>query len=61
MSRKEYEQAAALVASYPNRGDRCLLALAFARFFQADSPKFDRVRFENACDPTLATNRKVAP
>lgn len=53
MTRQHYERAAALVATYPTLENRVFLMLVFSRFFAADSPRFDRERFAEACNAVI--------
>ena len=50
MTRKHYEKAAEIVRQIPGV-QRTTTLDAFVEFFSDDNPRFDRVRFTDACFP----------
>ena len=58
ITKKYFEQAAAIIAECPDFS-RTVVAEAFIRLFQADNPRFDRERFLVACDLIVAPPKRT--
>ena len=57
MTRKHYQEAAAIIAAHTAALDgaaHAALVNAFGAFFAKDNPRFDRARFREACKPSPA-------
>lgn len=59
MTKKHFEAAAKIIAEHPDFS-RGVVAEAFATFFQADNPRFDKQRFLVACDLAVAPPKPTA-
>ena len=51
MTRKHYNIVAEAVSNITDMGERWRTANTLANNFEADNPRFDRVRFIDACRP----------
>lgn len=49
LTKKHFQTAAKIIADTEDGATRERLALAFARFFRAENPRFDEARFFQAC------------
>ena len=49
MTRKDYIKAAEIVKEEKIHNHREIMCLAFCLFFSKDNPRFDEIRFRQAC------------
>lgn len=49
MTKRHFQRAAEIISAVSDVQQRMLLADAFARFFAAENPRFDRERFLAVC------------